>query len=278
MKNSQKIDNNYRNCPLCGSREKIVFNKTTIICNSCSLIYNSKNPPKPENHWVDFTFDPRVHSYDLQRIKFFKYFWRYVVKITKKNKGSILDVGCGPGIILKIASEDGWLAEGVEISKEIVDLAQKYSKCTVYLGNIENLDFSEKYDLVLLVDVFRHLEEPLKILKKCHHLLKNDGYIIIRELNANNFLNKKRIMLGNQYDLQFLSKQTAKKFLEKVGFKKIYYCPSPMSFLTISTVRKLPEFLQNIIMNNANNIIRFLYLITGKKIIVTPEVLFIGQK
>jgi len=278
MKKLQETDNNYRNCPLCGSSERTILSKVAVICNNCSLVYNSQKPHSTEDHWTNFTFNPKTHHYDLQRVKFFKSLWKYIVKITKKNKGCVLDVGCGPAIILKIASENGWVAEGIEISDEIADFAQKYSNCKIYVGDIQSLDFINKYDLILMIDTLRHLEDPLKILNKCYKLLKNDGFIIIRELNADNFLNKKRIRLNYPYDLQFLSKETAQKLFKKVCFKKAYVCPSPMSFLTIPIVKKLPRFLQKIIMILINDFIKFLYLITGKIIIITPEVLFIAQK
>jgi len=278
MKKLQETKNNYRNCPLCSSKRTTPLNKTMVSCNYCSLVYNYRKPLFSENHWVDFTFNPRIHSYDLQRIKFFKYYWKYISKIIKKQSGTILDVGCGPGIILKIASECNWLAEGVEISDKIVDFAQKYSNCKIYMGNIENLNYINKYDLILMTDTFRHLKHPLLSMKICYQSLNPDGHIVIRDLNANNFLNKKRVTLSNPYDLQFLSKKTSLAFFKKVGFKKFYFYPSPMSFLTTPIIKNFSPTLQNYIMKIINNFLKLLYFLSLKKIIITPEVLFIAKK
>ena len=237
-----KIINNNRDCPLCGEGKKnsTIINGTNCFCNNCSLIYNSELKIYDDvKHWTNFTFNLSTHSYDMSRIKFFQYLWKYICRITKKTgEGRILDVGCGLGIILKIASGDNWVAEGIEISEQIVDFAKKYSNCKVYLGKIENLNLNLEYDFIFLIDTFRHLENPLKTLDYCSRFLKNNGAIIIRDLNAKNFSIKKRIKKNNDYDLQFLSKETAKKFLEKIGIRNTRPYPSPMSLFGLPLIKK----------------------------------------
>jgi 2-polyprenyl-3-methyl-5-hydroxy-6-metoxy-1,4-benzoquinol methylase len=66
-----------------------------------------------EEKWNDFTFNPQVKEYDLARIPFFEYFFKYICRLTKRKRGQLLDLGCGPGILLKIARLNGWLAEGI---------------------------------------------------------------------------------------------------------------------------------------------------------------------
>lgn len=100
-------------CPLCGVRvdkAKLLAN-TTYMCSGCSLVYNEMLP-KTERaiKWEDYTFDDDVLRYDLSRFEFFKDFWNYVCHITGKAVGSMLDVGCGRGLLLKIAGlQDGKL-------------------------------------------------------------------------------------------------------------------------------------------------------------------------
>jgi SAM-dependent methyltransferase len=54
--------------------------------------------------------------------------------------------------------------------------------------NILNVDTNKKYDLIYMKDVFHHLEPRDCIVEKLAKLLNPNGYIVIVEPNAYNFL------------------------------------------------------------------------------------------
>jgi len=51
-----------------------------------------------------------------------------------------------------------------------------------------------------------------------------------------------------------------------------------MSLFGLPLIKKLPDRVQNFFMIMINKISYFLYIITGEKIIITPEMLIIGHK
>ena len=75
------------------------------------------------------------------------------------SKGSILDLGCGSGRDLKYFHEHGYIAEGIDASKELCKLAEEYSGCHVYCDTIQNFISHEKYDGVWACASLLHLRE-----------------------------------------------------------------------------------------------------------------------
>jgi len=273
-------------CPLCGDKNNAIEqpknNKTGIFCPKCGLAYNYNLPIiSIDNHWENFNFNTKTQIYDKEREVYFNHLWKYICHLTNKESGCVLDVGCGPGIILKIATSYGWRAEGVEISPVLCNYAKQNSQCTVFQGPVEKINFPEKikYDIILMVDTFRHLVNPQETIKSCFGLLEDGGYLIIRDLNIDHSHSLKRFKQGLKYDLQFLSPKTAKEFLEKAKIINVKFYPSPMSLLTIPLIKRLDPKLRNLLMIFFNKFIQCLNIISFKKWLrLTPEMLILGKK
>lgn len=101
--------------------------------------------------------------------------------INKKDK--ILDVGCGSGTHAKILFDCGYDINGLDLSPEMIEIANSKIPNHFFVDDILNLKHSEKYNTILsLFAVFNHLKK-YKQLKKAlinlKHLLKENGKIII---------------------------------------------------------------------------------------------------
>jgi 2-polyprenyl-3-methyl-5-hydroxy-6-metoxy-1,4-benzoquinol methylase len=98
------------------------------------------------------------------------------------NRGRLLDVGAGLGILMKVAAEDGWSVEGVEPSKTAADRARKLTGAPVHNGLLEEVTLPEgHYDAVTIVDVLRQSPDPLTFLRSARRLLRPGGVLLIRE-------------------------------------------------------------------------------------------------
>lgn len=102
-------------------------------------------------------------------------------KIKKKN-AIILDVGCGTGSLTFELAKRGHVIDAIDISDNAVEYTRNRTKnmdVTVWKTTIENIDYKNKYDYIVLFDVLEHIEDDNHILNKAYDLLKNDGNIII---------------------------------------------------------------------------------------------------
>ena len=99
-----------------------------------------------------------------------------------KNRGCALDVGCGStGRLIDLLLENGFSAEGVDISSEMIKLAtKKHPEINFYHENICDWALPKKYDFITAWDSIWHvpLEEQEKVLVKIFSGLNRDGVCI----------------------------------------------------------------------------------------------------
>jgi ubiquinone/menaquinone biosynthesis C-methylase UbiE len=104
---------------------------------------------------------------------------------TTFRNGSVLDVGCGSGGLLRaFESENPKLKlTGVDASKTLLDAAKKMSKLNLKYSRAENLQLeSNSFDLVVCQDTVHHFKKPVEVLKEIYRVTKKGGYIYLTDL------------------------------------------------------------------------------------------------
>jgi 2-polyprenyl-3-methyl-5-hydroxy-6-metoxy-1,4-benzoquinol methylase len=268
-------------CPLCGTdtEKSVPLGMSIVKCSACSLIYNQFLPNATKSAaWEKYTFDEKISCYDLSRIDFFRYFWAYICHIIGKKTGSLLDVGCGRGLLLNIAKASGWQVEGIEVSPALSRYANRYSGCTIHQGLIEEIELPQNsYDIIMLVDVFRTLSDPIRALENCKRLRKPNGAIVLREFNILHKDSMGSFMRSGEISLQCLSPLTARAFFNKIGITDVQILPSPMSLMTIPLVANSHLISRRILMKTFNVLIQMCFKLSFNKwITIVPEMLVIG--
>jgi len=94
----------------------------------------------------------------------------------KKTKGSLLDVGCGDGLISCLLAKSGFKVKGIDIEKEAIKLAQQ--KCPFVDFEVNDVfDMSERFDYLLASEVIEHLPNPDEFLQKIKGLFRKEALI-----------------------------------------------------------------------------------------------------
>ncbi len=99
-----------------------------------------------------------------------------------KNRGRALDIGCGcTGRFIDLLQSEGFEIEGVDISEEMVRLAQRrHPEITFHLQDICEWEIPQKYDLITAWDSIWHipLEQQEKVITKLISSLETNGIFI----------------------------------------------------------------------------------------------------
>lgn len=101
------------------------------------------------------------------------------------NNLKVLDVGGGEGwqlTLIREIDERVTLTQVVDIDTNAAELAQKNGH-QYFCGRIEDFDTDHKFDLVLLLNLIEHVENPYEVLKKIYNFLSPQGLILVKTPN-----------------------------------------------------------------------------------------------
>lgn len=102
-----------------------------------------------------------------------------------RDKGRILDVGCGDGVYLALMKELGWEVAGVEIDQKAADIARAHFSIPIHVGSLFDAPFPEEsFDAVTMSHVIEHVEDPVGFIAQASRYLKHGGRLIIITPNA----------------------------------------------------------------------------------------------
>ncbi|KAB8030789.1 bifunctional 2-polyprenyl-6-hydroxyphenol methylase/3-demethylubiquinol 3-O-methyltransferase UbiG [Fluviispira multicolorata] len=115
---------------------------------------------------------------------------------------SILDVGCGGGLLTNELAKHNFKVTGMDIHNEVLHIAKKYneSKNVDYLcGDAHSLPFpNEHFDIICALDVLEHVDDYLQVLSECSRCVKKNGLIFFHTFNRNLFT-KLFVIKGMEY-------------------------------------------------------------------------------
>ncbi|WP_217516361.1 bifunctional 2-polyprenyl-6-hydroxyphenol methylase/3-demethylubiquinol 3-O-methyltransferase UbiG [Vibrio metschnikovii] len=105
---------------------------------------------------------------------------------------TVLDVGCGGGILAESMAREGATVTGLDMGKEPLEVARLHALETgttlTYLqSTVEDhaQQYPHHYDVVTCMEMLEHVPDPLSVVKACARLVKPGGHIFFSTLNRN---------------------------------------------------------------------------------------------
>ncbi len=185
-----------------------------VKCDACGLIFTNPMPALQASY--EETRDETYLRSKPQRLRTAR---RCVDRIRRfKQGGDLLDVGCSTGILLDAASEF-FTVEGIELSQWAYEEAS--ARHTVYNRSLRELDLGKQYDVVTLMGVIEHFEDPTAEISAISDVLKPGGLCVVYTGDVDAWLPR---LLGKKWwwyqgmHLFYFSRRSCAGLLAKCGF------------------------------------------------------------
>ncbi|MSP53697.1 MAG: bifunctional 2-polyprenyl-6-hydroxyphenol methylase/3-demethylubiquinol 3-O-methyltransferase UbiG [Gammaproteobacteria bacterium] len=158
--------------------------------------------------WWDVNGDFKsLHAINPLRLEFMS------KHISLSNK-TVLDVGCGGGILSESMAQLGAQVTGLDMSASVLDVGRlhlleskleiNYQQCTVE-------DFAhnhpEQFNVVTCMELLEHVPDPESVVRSCAQLLKPKGALFFSTINRNPKAYLQAVV-GAEYLLKLLPKGT----------------------------------------------------------------------
>lgn len=136
--------------------------------------------------WWDKTseFKP-LHDINPLRLSF-------IDNIVSLKGKTVLDVGCGGGILSESMAAKGANVTGIDLGEKSLKVAQLHSlesgeKVDYQLVAVEDLakTHAASFDIVTCLEMLEHVPDPASVITACAKLVKPDGHVFFSTINRN---------------------------------------------------------------------------------------------
>jgi 2-polyprenyl-6-hydroxyphenyl methylase / 3-demethylubiquinone-9 3-methyltransferase len=116
----------------------------------------------------------------------------YIDKAVSLKGKTVLDVGCGGGILSESMAEKGAKVTGIDLGEKALKVAQLHSLesgVSVDYQLISVEDLAEKqlasFDVVTCLEMLEHVPNPASVVAACAKLVKPGGHVFFSTINRN---------------------------------------------------------------------------------------------
>ena len=216
----------FTKCILCGSAKlkpvKEDKKPWLVRCGECGLVFSRQIPSTKElqEYYVDYTDYDYVN--DVTRNRYLQWI-DGLAPARKTNR--MLDVGCGDGIFLEQAIKRGWEVHGTEYAEKWVTRCRAKG-IQMEQGSLDASHYEpESFDVIVLLEVIEHINNPVEELTVAKSLLRKGGIIFITTPNYNSL---SRHVLDTDWNvicypehLAYYTPRTLGRLFKDLGFAKI---------------------------------------------------------
>jgi SAM-dependent methyltransferase len=209
-----------------------VFEYRLLECQDCGFLTMFPQPNDQELAKIygeGYTLmqaseEAKLHFAALKRATATRYL-ELIGRYRGHNSGRLLEIGCGSGDLLAVASSMGYQVTGVEYSPHSCAEARQRlaGKGEIIQGEIGALaDRARSYDVCVLSDVIEHVRDPRAFLNQIYALLVPKGVIFIATPTLDSSsakLMKSKWMEFKAEHLHYFNQNTLHSLLFQCGFE-----------------------------------------------------------
>jgi 2-polyprenyl-3-methyl-5-hydroxy-6-metoxy-1,4-benzoquinol methylase len=178
-------------CPACGVRDADTAELGLRRCAACGTVY-APEYADPDEVFVEGYFEGDAGSYGIDTAH--PRFQAFMAEVCAQScafieslmpVGSLLDVGCGGGELLRAAVARGWRAAGAEPMPEAAELARSRAPgADVRTGLSSEVGFEERsFDVVCAFHVLEHMPDARAFLGELARFARPGGLVVVETPN-----------------------------------------------------------------------------------------------
>jgi len=125
---------------------------------------------------------------------------------------TVLDVGCGGGILSEALAQQGARVTGIDAESTAIASAMAHAESgalaiTYVCTSLEAYDEAEGFDVITCMEMLEHVSHPAGIIKECARVLRPGGALFLSTLNRT-MTSYLGAIIGAEYLLNLLPRQT----------------------------------------------------------------------
>jgi len=209
-------------------------------CRDCTLLF--ARPiflPELDNRHMDGIENAELFNSRLLKSIYINYFIKKEIRALRRAKGEgplrLLDIGCGTGWTTRVYADHGFEVTGLEPSRVRAEYARENYGIEVVCDYIENAEFNQEFDVVVLRHILEHFADPGMVLRKIWGFLKKGGVVLVVVPNINclgRYLFETKWAWVLPWHCNFFTPVSSRRLLQGEGFKIVesYQTPTPLYY------------------------------------------------
>ncbi|MBV9387839.1 MAG: class I SAM-dependent methyltransferase [Chroococcidiopsidaceae cyanobacterium CP_BM_ER_R8_30] len=234
-------------CNACGCDDYVVIfpdgvaqRNQIVRCNYCGLMYASPRYKLVDSKNYEL-YEPEGLLFGVEEYQDHPYRWRYdkeqfqcqdykelknFLNTLKPQRGRLLEVGCSMGQLLDLFRQDGWDVQGVDPWKEAALFTSQKMNIACSPTTLEGAAFENNlFDVVLMLHVIEHVDNPLGTLQEVFRVLKPGGYLVLETPRYDTLMFKifgrRERSVSCDGHVYFFTTDSLQSLYERVGFQTI---------------------------------------------------------
>ena len=205
--------------------------------------------------------------------------WKAKIILTMLSRNNIqpltvAEIGCGAGeILVQLCSKmpDNTLFTGYEISPDAYNMCKSRAHERLAFKKEDLLSKEEVSDVLLIIDVFEHVEDYIDFIRKCQNRARYKIFHIPLDISVQAVL-RDTIMVGRRKygHLHYFTKETALASLEDNGYKIVDYFYTAAALDLSRTLKSKIAYLPRLFLNKISKDFS-VKLLGGQSLLVMAE-------
>ena len=200
------------------------------ICGSCGFVHQNPRPTivALNDYYMHSSYHENPAVVESEGyLKFSRWYFTekidFALRESGVSNGSVFDIGCGRGGVLKLYEERGWKSFGVEPDQNLANYAiNEFGLKGVKQGILDShFEIEEKMDIVVSNHAFEHFADLDEAMIGVKNILKPGGYIFVAIPTY--FKNKSSLskLWMNSAHYSLFTHNSLNNLLARYGFEEI---------------------------------------------------------